>query len=140
MRCKRIKADGTRCRVPEHFVDARTGYCHAHGEGASGRMAELGRRGAAVTARKLRGGGLDPGDLPPLDGPRTASLWLDRVGRAVATGRLGHREATAVVRAVEAFLRAHNAGEMAEDIQRLRTALEEWTRTGDTRALLEVVR
>jgi hypothetical protein len=99
-------------------------------------MKRLATKGALASRKS----GLDSGDLPTLDGPKTAALWLDRVGRAVATGRLGHREGTAVVRAVEAFLRAHDAGVVTTDIERLRSALEQWTKTGDNRALLEVVR
>ena len=136
--CKHEYDDGRACKSP--FVDQETGYCGNHGPGASERMAERGRKGAEATARKWKGRALSPDDLPPLDSPQTAALWLDRVGRAVATGRLGHREATAVVRAVEAFLRAHDAGAVTGDIERLRSALEEWTKTGDNRALMEVVR
>lgn len=45
-------------------------------------MKRLATKGALASRKN----GLDPDDLPTLDGPRTASLWLDRVGRAVATG------------------------------------------------------
>ena len=140
LRCRGVSSDGNPCEVPSSLVDPRTGFCRSHAPGAREALSEQGRKGAAVTARKLRGAGLDPKDLPTLDGPQTASLWLDRVGRAVATGQMGHREATAVVRVVEAFLRAHDAGAVSDDIQRLRSALEKWTETGDHQALLEVVK
>ena len=120
VQCRGVSSDGEPCAVPSNLVDPATGFCRSHAPGAKERLAEQGRKGAAVTARKLRGGGLDPKDLPTLDGPSTASLWLDRVGRAIATGKLGHREGTAVVRAVEAFLRAHDAGAVADELAELR--------------------
>ena len=132
-KCGGTNAEGAPCGSPIVGAD---GFCAAHRPGGGERMKRLATQGALAS----RKGGLDPDDLPRLDGPQTAALWLDRVGRAVATGKLGHREATAVVRAVEAFLRAHDAGAVTADIQRLRAALEEWSKTGDNRALMEVVR
>ena len=99
-------------------------------------MKRLATKGALASRKS----GLDPDDLPTLDGPQTAALWLDRVGRAVATGKLDHREGTAVVRAVEAFLRAHDAGKVTDDLARMREALKAWTKTGDTGAILEVLK
>lgn len=139
MPCKGRTVSGSPCRVPESLVDAGTGLCPAHAPGGTERLSAIGRKGAEATAKKLRGTGLDPSDLPTLDGPQTAALWLDKVGRAVATGRLGHREATAIVRVVEAFLRAHEAGSVSTEIERLASALAEWKETGDATAMLEVV-
>lgn len=87
------------------------------------RLAEFGRRGAEATARRFQREGLDPGELPPLDGPRSAAEWLEIVGRAVAEGRLPHRNGDAVVRAVRAFLAAHEAGEVADSIAELQAAV-----------------
>ena len=58
------------------------------------------KRLAAKGALASRKSGLDPDDLPALDGPRAASQWLEVIGRTVATGKLGHREAQAAVRAL----------------------------------------
>ena len=127
MPCKHIKANGEPCRAPEHFVDA-SGYCHAHGEGASARMADRGRKGAEASAKRFRAIGLDPDDLPPLDGPRAASQWLEVIGRTVATGKLGHREAQAAVRAVEAWLKTNEAGAMSDELRELRSVLTELKR------------
>ena len=132
-RCAGTNTTGEPCKNP---VVGEDGYCAAHRPGGRDRMRALGTKGALASRKS----GLDPDDLPTLDGPQTAALWLDRVGRAVATGKLGHREGTAVVRAVEAFLRAHDAGEVTEDIAKMRAALEKWTQTGDSRAVLEVLR
>lgn len=121
MKCKHMYADGTRCGSPENFVDPDSGYCHAHGPGASERMAEHGRKGAEAKNRKDRAPGLDSEDLPPLDSPQAAAKWCEVAGRAVATGRLGHHEAKAVVRAVREFLRSHDAGEIADRVEELRS-------------------
>ena len=98
-------------------------------------MRRLATKGALASRRT----GLNPDDLPTLDGPQTAARWLDVVGRAVATGRLGHREGATVVRAVEAFLRAHEAGSMSDEIERLTAAIAAWKDTGDASAMLEVM-
>ncbi len=137
MRARRVcggtNAEGAPCSSPIVGAD---GFFPAHRPGCGERMKRLATKGALASRKS----GLDPDDLPTLYGPRTASLWLDRVGRAVATGRLGHREGTAVVRAVEAFLRAHDAGEVTDDLARMREALKAWTKTGDTGAILEVLK
>ena len=135
MRCRGTNRDGTPCRAPERLVGA-DGWCRSHRPGAREVLVEQGRRGAEATARKLRGGGLDPADLPPLDGPQAAARWLHVVALGVATNRIGHREATAVVRSIEVFLRAHDQGELKAEIDALRDALAEWRRTGDANALV----
>lgn len=120
--CRGTKADGSPCGSP---VVKGDGYCPAHGPDGSERMAEIGRRGAEATARKLKRPGLDPEALPALRSPQTAEKWLEEIGRAVATGTLGHHEATAAVRAVREWLRAHEAGEVTEEVEELREQLEE---------------
>jgi len=109
--------------VPAHLIDPETGFCHSHGPGARERMAARGRKGAEVTAEKLRTPGLDPTDLPPLNEPRDASVWLEVIGRACATGKLGHREAGAAVRAVETWLKSHDAGAVADQLTEPRAQL-----------------
>lgn len=118
--CSHTYEDGRPCDAPSNFVDPETGYCPAHGPNASERMAEQGRKGAETTAKKLRGEGLDPDDLPPLDSPQAAERWLEAVGRAVATGELSHNAGKAVARLVREFLRAREAGTVAEEIEELR--------------------
>lgn len=98
-------------------------------------MADRGRKGAEATARKWKGKGLDPDELPALDGPQAAAQWLQVIGRAVATGRLGHREGATVVRAVEAFLKAHDAGDIADQVGQIRAALDTFKKTGDASPL-----
>ncbi len=65
--CRGTKDDGSLCGAPDALVDPKTGFCPAHGPGASKRMADIGRKGAESTARKLRSPGLDSDELPPLD-------------------------------------------------------------------------
>jgi len=88
-------------------------------------MAEIGRKGAKATTKKLRAEGLRKDELPPLDSPAAAGKWLEIVGRAVATGRLAYRDADAVTRAVRAWLDAERDRVAAEDVAELRSQLEE---------------
>ncbi len=119
-RCKAINANGKRCDSPEPLVDPETGLCPAHAPGGSERMALLGRKGAEATARKWRGrGGLEPGELPELGTPHDAQAALDIVAHAAAEGRLPQRQADATTRAVREWLRAWEAGAVAEQIAQL---------------------
>lgn len=122
MRCKHVKDDGTGCGSPEAFVDPGTGYCHAHGPDAKEIMAERGRKGAEVRNRSERG--LDPEELPPLGSHSDAKRWLEAIGRAVATGRLGDRPAQAAIRAVSEWVSTLGEELVAEDVEALRDRLE----------------
>lgn len=119
MKCKHENDDGSRCEAPENFVDPETGFCHAHGPGGSETMSEWGKKGGRAKAKKDRAPGLDPEDLPPLDGPRAAEKWCEIIGRAVTTGKLAHREAQAAIKAVREWLRSHEAGEVEERVDDL---------------------
>ena len=119
-RCKATNANGARCDSPEPLVDAETGLCPAHAPGGPERMADLGRKGAAATARKWRGAhGLEPGELPELRTPHDAQRALDIVAHAAAEGRLPQRQADATTRAVREWLRAWEAGALAEQVAQL---------------------
>ncbi len=114
--CRGTKADGTPCNAPPSLVK-EDGYCSAHGPGAATRMADRGRKGAA---RKWRGrGGLEPGELPELNTPHDAQAALDIVAHAAAEGRLPQRQADATTRAVREWLRAWEAGALAEQVAQL---------------------
>ncbi len=95
------------------MVDAATGLCAAHGPGAAERMAERGRKGGLATAERNKQDGLEEKELPPLTSPEVAELWLERIARAVATGRMVHQDATAATRAIQQWLKAHEVGKMA---------------------------
>jgi membrane-bound ClpP family serine protease len=75
-------------------------------------------------------GGLEPNELPLLDSPRAAEVWLETVGRATATGRLSHRDADAVTRAVREWLRAHAEGATSEKVAELAEKVAELSRSG----------
>ncbi len=101
-------------------MDPEAGYCPAHAPGGQERMSEIGKKGAEAAARKLRGrGGLEPGELPELRTPRDAQAALDIVAHAAAEGRLPQRQADATTRAVREWLRAWEAGAVAEQIAQL---------------------
>ncbi len=123
-RCTHVHADGRECGVPESFVDADTGYCRSHGPGAAERMAAQGRKGAEATAKKLRGVGLDPNELPSLRTHEDAQAWLETIGRAVATGRLSDRQAQAAIRAVSEWVRAEAERVTGVVVNELRSELD----------------
>ena len=133
MHCSHVGSDGTRCGAPEQFVDRETGFCRAHGPGSTERMASLGRKGAEAMAKRLRGG-LAAAEFGTLTTPKDAERWLEVVGRAVATGRLGHAEGRTVVSGVREWLRAHEAGHVAERLEELAGRLEQ-LRGGSVRRL-----
>lgn len=119
LKCSATNADGTPCRSPSSFVDPETGLCPSHSENASERLSEYGRKGAEATAKKLQRDGLEDHELPPLDSPQAAERWIEVVGRAVATGRMSHREGKALARLVREWLRTHEAGAVADRVDDL---------------------
>lgn len=98
------------------------GYCAAHRPGGQERMRELAKR--AVRARQLQTEGLAPAELPPLEDHADAKLWLERLGRAVATGRLGERAAQASIRAVSEWVKAHEGELTAHVVDDVEAELE----------------
>lgn len=122
--CKATREDGTPCKAPENMVDPETGLCPSHRDDAAERLSEYGRRGAEATNRRYRGEKLSEEELPPLDSPQAAEIWLENVGRAIATGRLSSAEGNAVKSTVREWLRAREAGEQQERIEALEEALE----------------
>lgn len=139
LRCSATNAKGEPCGAPPSMIDPETGLCPAHQEGARERLRAAGRKGGEQLRKRLRGDGLTDEDLPRLDSPQAAERWLEAVGRAVATGRLGHNEGRTVVKAVREFLRAHEAGAVSERLESLLDALAEWRKTGDPEPVLELV-
>lgn len=137
--CEHTYDDGTPCETPSSFVDPDTGYCPAHGSNASERLSEYGKKGGEATARKVKGDGLDPDELPPLENAQAAETWCDVVGRAVVTGRIGHNEGKAALRAVREWRESHEAGQVSERLENLMDALAEWRETGDPGPVLELV-
>lgn len=118
--CQATTADGRPCGAPESLVDPRSGLCTSHDPDRRGHLREAARKGGRINARRFRQDDqLEDRDLPPLDSPQAASKWCEVAGRAVATGRLSHNQAKAIVRAVREFLRSHEAGEVAEKIDTL---------------------
>ncbi len=124
-RCRHRKANGERCRAPEAFVD-ESGFCPPHRADGRAVMAERGRSGAEVSKQvRRKGSGLRPGELPELRTPHDAQRALDIVAHAAAEGRLPQRQADATTRAVREWLRAHEAGAVADQVEELRRKLSE---------------
>lgn len=137
--CRETTTDGAPCRAPANLVDPETGLCPSHDPANRERIREAAKKGAEATANRLRGDGLDPDALPPLEGHDAAETWCDVVGRAVAGGTLGHNEGRTVLRAVKEWRESRDAGAVSDRLERLTEALAEWKRTGDPAPVLEVV-
>jgi len=93
-------------------------------------MAWRGRRGAEATRKRFQAAGIASEDLGGLQTHEDAKRWLEAIGRAVVTGGLGNREATAGIRAVEAWLKAEGervtmqvVGELKDEVARLKADL-----------------
>ena len=132
-KCRARTTKGEPCATPGHLV-RESGYCASHDPDLAKERAARSSSGGKARSRNF---GIKDYELPTLDSPAAAAAWMDRVGRAVAIGAMKHGDATACIRAVDTFLRAHRDGEVTEEIQRLRDALDAWKR-GDKDALLEV--
>lgn len=124
LRCRATNARGEPCGAPARLVDAETRLCASHDPECRERMREAARRGGEATARRLTRPGLDPEELPPLETPQDAARRLDLIARAVGTGRLGHAEGRSMTSAVREWLRAFEAGDVAERMEELRAQLD----------------
>lgn len=134
--CNATRDDGEPCTSP---IVGEDGRCPAHREGARERLREAGRKGAKATARRFSGGGLEDADLPPLVDADAAEVWCDVVGRAAVTGRIGHNEAKAALKAVREWRESHEAGKVSDRLDALTDALARWRETGDPEPVLAVV-
>ncbi len=118
-RCKSLNVRGEPCKSPYTLVGA-DGLCPAHRPGGKRRARENGKQGA----RKLRHQ-LVQDDLPPLRTPKDAEVWLERVGRAVATGVLSASKGGVATSTVRAWLQAHDAGAVSDRLEELRAMMAE---------------
>ena len=116
-RCKATNAKGEPCRSPYTLVGA-DGYCTMHRPGE----AQENRRRRRQGGRKSKGA-LLLGDLPPLRTPKDAEVWLERIGRAVATGVLSASKGQVATSAVRAWLQAHDAGTVTDRVEELRAEM-----------------
>jgi len=121
--CKGLNARGEPCAASSSLVDEGTGFCPAHGPGASERMRERGLRGGIATRNAWKRPGLSDAELGELTSLIDAQRWLRVIGSAVATGRLDRGDAQAATRAVEVWIRASDSLTEGE-IQALHDKLE----------------
>lgn len=129
--CRGTNSEGQPCGAPPAVV-GDDGWCDAHRPG-SGRseMSKRGQRGGLAATARNRSPGLDPDDLPPLDSYEAAKVWCERVGRAVATGRLGRSEGNTILKAVRAWNSSEEhraAAEALEELERRARLAEEGSR------------
>lgn len=138
-RCEGSKADGSPCGAPPEFVDPETGLCPSHDPANREKLVEAGKRGAEATKRRFAGGGLDPDDLPALDGPRDAEAWLAALAEGVVAGRVSKSLASEARKILKAWLDAHERGAVSDRLDELTTALDRWRETGDPAPVFEVI-
>ena len=124
VRCNGMNTDGTRCNAPASLVDPKKRLCPSHDPANREKLREAGRRGAASLHRRYAAKGMNSDELPPLTSPEVAEIWLERIARAVATGGLPHNDARAATTALQQWLKAHEAGRMADKLETLREQLE----------------
>ena len=96
------------------------GLCPAHRPGGQQRARENGKQGARRLRRQLL-----HDDLPPLGTPKDAEVWLERIGRAVATGVLSASKGQVATSTVRAWLQAHEAGAVTDRLEELRATVAE---------------
>lgn len=124
--CQATTADGSPCAAPSNLVDPETGLCASHDPARRERIREAGRKGARAAARSRNGpAALTSEELPELHDHQDAEQRLDLVSRAVLTGRVEPKVAHAAVRAVETWLKAHEGRMVAEDVEAVRSRLED---------------
>lgn len=134
--CQAVKDNGEPCQATPEFVDPETGFCPAHDPTRPNEMKERGRSGGLKSAEvRRKAKGLHPDELPDLRTHEDAKIWLEVVGRAVSTGRLGDREAQAAIRAVSEWVKtaAEEAtrevvDELKAEIDRLKDEVDERSR------------
>lgn len=137
--CEATTAEGEPCGAPSAFVDPETGRCPAHSEDGSEEMRERGRRGAEATARRHHRRGMETPAGWTLDSYEDAERWLELCVRGALSGKIDHKQVRAAVKAIEAWMRARDEGEVAGRLDDLADALAEWRRTGDPAPVLELV-
>ena len=118
-RCRATNAKGEPCRSP-HTLVGPDGLCPAHRPGGEQVNRRRARQGARRTKKALL---LD--DLPPLQTPVDAEVWLEKIGRGVATGTLSASKGATAASCVRAWLQAHEQGKVTEQVEDLRQKVEE---------------
>jgi len=102
-------------------------------------MAERGRKGAEASAKRFQTPSLTPETLGVLRTHEDAKRWLEEIGRAVVTGKVGNREAVAGIRAVEAWLKAEGERVTMQVVQELKEELARLKEDLGSRAALSRV-
>lgn len=142
--CGYIKDDGKPCssrfvkqEPTEEELENYEDVCTAHRPGYEDQMQER-RKKAAKTRWKNahENEGLMPDELPPLETHEDAKMWLEAIGRAVATGRLEDRSAQAAIRAVSEWVKTEGEratreviDDLKDEIEQLRDKLQEQKET-----------
>ncbi len=118
-KCQGTNASGEPCQNPAVGLD---GWCDAHRPGNEGEMRRRALKGA-IASRRAKGLGED--ELGPLSSHEDAKRWLETIGRAVASGRLGDRAAQAAIKAVSEWVKAEGERLSKTVLDELRAEIDE---------------
>lgn len=126
-RCPGKTREGEACKAPPHLL-LGDGWCYSHSPDPAVKAdREAARtRGGDTTARRYNGTkGLNENDLGPLESPGDAARWTREVALAVAVGRLTASQGQSITRAIQLFLKAHEAGETTARLADLEAKVRE---------------
>lgn len=124
--CAGTSATGEPCRAPEDLLqvdpeDSESFYCFAHAPWLEAERALAQRKGGLRTASKHRRFRyLAPDHLGTLETPADAKRWSELIARAVSTGELASNAGNVALRAVSAWLQAHEVVELTEEVAQMR--------------------
>jgi len=125
-RCAGVKKDGSVCPVPEDLLmpdEEQEGvlWCYAHHPGYVEERVLRNERGGLATGRRIRKGPrfLDERDLPELNTPEDAARLSQVITTAMLTGKLNAQAGGIALKAVDTWLRAHDAIELTRRIEEL---------------------
>ena len=118
-RCRAVNMKGEPCKAPYTLVGG-DGYCAMPRPGD----AQENRRRRRQGGRKSKGA-LLLNDLPPLSTPQDAEVWLEKIGRGVATDTLSASKGATAASCVRAWLSAHEQGKVSDQVEDLRQKVEE---------------
>jgi len=123
-RCQATKKDGRPCGAPPALVDPETGYCRSHRPGAKERLSRQGTKGGEATSAKHKLPGMSDDELPPLQSHEDAKEWLEKIGRAVLTQKITDRTASAAIRGVSEWIKAHEGQLTAKVVDELQNEVD----------------
>jgi len=139
IRCAGTRKDGSPCGVDPDLLledDEQPGVIHwcfnHHPAYEAERELARSRGGHSKAAKDRRSGSrfLTTHDLGDLETPADALRWSQVIAGSVVTGKLGSNAAAVALKALEAWVKAHEAVDLEARLAELETRVERTTRGG----------